>query len=114
MYLNRAEAIVRGATVAGTDAVKDLNLLMKNRNASQYNAVGVDAIQTERRKELAWEGHYFFDLAHWNKGVTHGSCYGMDVKYQNIPFPDYKWALPIPKRELNVNENLVQNDGYKE
>ena len=114
MYLNRAEAIVRGATVAGTDAVKDLNLLMKNRNASQYNAVGVDAIQTERRKELAWEGHYFFDLARWNKGVTRGSCYGMDVKYQNIPFPDYKWALPIPKRELNVNENLVQNDGYKE
>jgi len=31
---------------------------------------------------------------------------------QNVEFPSYKWALPIPKRELEVNENLVQNEGY--
>jgi hypothetical protein len=27
----------------------------------------------------------------------------------NVPFPDKKWALPLPKSELDVNENLVQN-----
>jgi hypothetical protein len=25
---------------------------------------------------------------------------------------DGRWALPIPKRELDVNANLIQNEGY--
>ncbi len=114
MYLNRAEAIVNGAVIPGTDAVKDLNAITSNRGAAAYGAVGMDAIRTERRKELAWEGHYFFDLARWNMPANRDLCYAMTADRQNIPFPDYKWALPIPKREMEVNPNLVQNDGYKE
>lgn len=114
MYLNRAEAIVNGAVVPGVTAVSDLNAITSRRGAAAYSAVGQDAIQNERRKELAWEGHHFFDMARWNKPVNRSLCYGMTAANQNIPFPDYRWALPIAKSELEVNENLKQNDGYNE
>lgn len=112
MYLNRAEAIVNGASVAGVTALSDLNSIAANRGAALWTAAGMQAIRTERRKELAWEGQYFFDLARWGMAVNRESCYGLQSSNQNIAFPDHRWALPIPKRELEVNENLVQNDEY--
>ena len=114
MYLNRAEAIVNGATApAGVTASSDLNAITSKRGASAYPAaVGHDAYRTERRKELAWEGHYFFDLARWGQSVTRDLCYGLKADRANIAFPGFRWALPIPKRELEVNENLVQNDQF--
>lgn len=112
MYLNRAEAIVNGANVAGESALNDLNTIATRRGATPWGAAGMDAVRAERRKELAWEGHYFFDLARWGRSVVREECYGLTSANQNISFPDYRWALPIPKRELEVNENLVQNDNY--
>ena len=103
---------MQGAVVDGTSAIADLNAIAGNRGATAWAAVGMEAIRTERRKELAWEGHYFFDLARWNLPVNRDLCYGLAAKNQNIPFPDYRWALPLPKSELEVNENLIQNDKY--
>lgn len=31
---------------------------------------------------------------------------------QNVEFPSYMWALPIPKREMEANPNMEQNPGY--
>ena len=113
MYLNRAEALVKGASIANATAVGDLTTITSNRGASAYAAAGMEAVKAERRKELAWEGHYFFDLARWNDSVVRPASWNLNPDYQNIPFPSYRWALPIPKGELEVNENLVQNDQYK-
>ncbi|MCR5351786.1 MAG: RagB/SusD family nutrient uptake outer membrane protein [Bacteroidales bacterium] len=112
MYLNRAEAIVNGASVADTDALQDLNTIRSNRGVSALTSAGMEAVRSERRMELAWEGHIFFDMARWGLPVNRASCFGLQEKNQNIPFPDYRWALPIAKRELEVNENLVQNEKY--
>lgn len=112
MYLNRAEAIVNGASISGTTALNDLNAITSRRGAAALNSAGMDAVRTERRKELAWEGHIFFDLARWGMAANRDACYDLEESRRNIPFPDYRWALPIPKRELEVNENLVQNDQY--
>lgn len=114
MYLNRAEAIVNGASIAGTTALADLTAITSRRGAAAYAAAGQAAIQAERRKELAWEGHYFFDLARWGVSLTREACYGLKPENQNIAFPSYRWALPIPKSEIEVNPNLKQNDGYTE
>lgn len=113
MYLNRAEAIVHGANVAGVSALDDLNAITSHRGAAAYTSAGMQAIKLERRKELAWEGHYFFDLARWNDAVSREACFNLQASNQNIPFPDYRWALPLPKEELEVNENLIQNEEYK-
>lgn len=113
MYLNRAEAIKNGATIPGTTAVRDLNAIATLRRASAYTTAGQKDIEQERRKELAWEGHYIYDLARWGNAVSRTeSEYPLCSANLNVPFPDYRWALPIPKRELDVNKNLVQNPEY--
>ena len=113
MYLNRAEALMNGATIPGVNAIDDLNMIPSNRGASTYAAVNYTNIKLERRKELCWEGHLLNDLARWGDGVTRTAAdFELGTKNQNVPFPSYQWALPIPKRELDLNKNLVPNPGY--
>ena len=110
MYLNRAEALMRGAVIEGATAISDLNVITSNRGAAAYGSVGPVDIQKERRKELAWEGHYLYDLARWGLPVERAEAdYPLLTQNHNIPFPSTKWALPLPKSELDVNPNLVQN-----
>ena len=110
MYLNRAEAIMRGAKVDGATAISDINMITSNRGAAAYSSVGPVDIQVERRKELAWEGHYVYDLARWGMPVQRAEAdYPLLTQNFDVPFPSTKWALPLPKSELDVNDNLVQN-----
>ena len=111
MYLNRAEAILNGATSEST-ALEDLNVIAVNRGLDPYTTYGQQEIRTERRLELAWEGHYFYDLARWGVGVTRTPDAFLSATNANIEFPSHRWVLPIPKRELEVNENLVQNEKF--
>ncbi len=111
MYLNRAEAIVRGATIAGVAPVADLNVIRAKRGASELTSVGVNDVMNERRLELAWEGHHWYDLARTKGSVQRTHYSGTEVN-QNIPADSKYWVLPISKRELEVNENLVPNPGY--
>lgn len=110
MYLNRAEAIINGAVVPGVTAKADLDAITNARGASEYAAPGKLDVQIERRKELAWEGHYLYDLARWGKSVERSEAdYPLCTENLNVPFPSNKWALPLPKSELDVNGNLEQN-----
>lgn len=110
MYLNRAEALVNGAQITGVSALDDLNAIASHRGAAAYTSAGTQAIRTERRKELAWEGHYIYDLARWGVGVTRAQAdYPLCTNNLDVPFPSPKWALPIPKSEIDVNPNLEQN-----
>ena len=111
MYLNRAEAIVRGATVAGVTAVADINAVRTNRGATVIASAGMNDVMKERRLEFAWEGHYWYDLARTGGTVTRVHYSGAEVN-RNIPADSKYWVLPINKRELAVNPNLVPNEGY--
>ncbi len=112
MYLNRAEALKNGATIdGGVTPESDINTIRSNRGVASIGSVTIQDIKNERRMELAWEGHHVFDLARWGDALTR-TDFTLGTMNQNIPFPDYRWALPIPQRELDVNENLVQNEGY--
>ncbi len=116
MYLNRAEAVFNGATVEGVTVEGDLNQITSMRGADAYLAATQLDIRSERRKELAWEGHYIYDLARWNQGVDRSDAADFTLLNMNhtVEFPSYKWALPIPQSERTVNENLVQNEGYEQ
>lgn len=110
MYLNRAEARFNTGNVTG--AVADLNVIRSHRKASELPAgIGISDIQKERRLELAYEGHYLLDLARWRQPVERE--YYISSQNQNVPADSYRWALPIPRRELEVNKNLEQNIGYE-
>jgi len=107
MYLIRAEAGVHGAT--GTTPVADLNAIASNRGATAQPATQ-EGVFTERWKELAWEGHLWFDLARTGRAMTRTDIAG--TVPTSIAAGDYRWARPIPRREFTVNPNLEQNDGY--
>ena len=105
MYLIRAEAAVNGA---GSTALADLNAIRANRGASALGSAGKADVALERRLELNFEGHLWFDL-----NRTGGSINYSDANItRNIPAGDKLWALPIPKAQVDINENLVQNPGY--
>jgi SusD family. len=110
MYLNRAEALINGASIPGVTAAKDLEVISSNRNATVQPATK-NGVYTERAKELAWEGHLWFDLARTKRDMTRKDVSGTQVP-SSLAAGDYRWAMPIPDREFTVNPNLEQNDGY--
>ena len=109
MYLNRAEAIVHGASVSGVTAQSDLQVVASNRGvvAPQPSETSVF---NERRKELFFEGHIVYDLARCKRDLARTDFDGVINK--DIKAGDYKWAMPIPSRECNANPNMTQNPGY--
>ena len=109
MYLNRAEAIINGAKVAGVTAQSDLAALAAKRGCS-VAAATPQGVFEERRRELAFEGHIHYDYARCKKSMTRTDF--DDLKNKDVAFPSHMWALPIPKREMEANPNMVQNPGY--
>ena len=127
IYLNYAEAMYH---VGDEDAAKlYLNKVSSRALQPEITARGDDlyeAIKRERRVELAFEGHNFFDERRWMQ-VDH---LGMDIKglkwtrkgdgslkfeeytVVNRPWWDKHYYIPIPASEVEKAPNLVQNFGY--
>lgn len=63
----------------------------------------------ERRIELAFEGHRWFDMIRWNNGQ-----YAIDFLHSigKVNVSRKHLVLPIPQKEIDANHNLVQNPGY--
>ena len=123
VYLNRAEAYAALGDEAA--ALADLNTLRSNRYLDFVpgNETGDslrEAILSERRKELAFEGHRFFDLKRLGLPVTRsnfgdeagGGGQRLPEEVRTLPANSHKFLLPIPQTELNVNPNMQQNPEY--
>ena len=108
MYLNRAEAQIKGATVDGATAQSDMAAVAKARGVAS-EAVTERGVFTERRKELAFEGHIIYDFARFGYSLKREDT---NATLKEIPFPNYRWAMPIPKSEIDANPNMVQNPNY--
>jgi hypothetical protein len=67
------------------------------------------AVLHERRIELAFEGHRWFDLIRINNGQ-----YGLDFLHSigKTNAAAKNLLLPIPQQEIDANPNLTQNPGY--
>lgn len=111
MYLNRAEAILNGASVSGVTAISDLNAIRANRGVEPLTSCAFGDVKLERRLELAYEGHYLWDLGRWGDPVERTDFTG-NAAFKDFAFPSYKWALPIPQSQIDINPNLEQNPGY--
>ncbi len=74
----------------------------------------LDDIYLERRKELAFEGHRYWDLVRLNRDVVRNNSTGNYPPFVplTLSVSSAKRIFPIPKAELNVNKNMVQNPGY--
>lgn len=108
MYLNRAEAAIKG-NLTTYDPVADITMVASNRGATASPATEV-GVFTERQKEFAWEAHLWFDLGRNKTNMTRNDVADGIVK--SVEWGTDVWAMPIPEREHNANENLTPNPGY--
>lgn len=122
LYLNRAEAYAElyaaGRSDAGAKAVADLETLCRNRysNYAGYTLTSAetlrDEVRMERRRELCFEGHRWFDLRRYGMPtIEHIFIDASNVanKY-TLPTGDPAWVLPFPPAALTRNPNLEQNE----
>lgn len=100
MYLTRAESNFRNNTTLGASPLSDVNLIRARVGLPALASASLNAITKERYLELAFEGHNLHETKRLQK--TTGTL------NWNSP----KLILPIPQREIDVNKNLVQNEGY--
>ncbi len=121
MYLIRAEAqLEKESGNAGVlNAAKDLNDL---RNARIFNytdqtftdkQILMTAIMNERYKELAFEGHRFFDLKRRNLPIERIPEDAINASGAIKLEPTAaQYNFPISAREMSVNKNMIQNPNY--
>lgn len=112
VLLMRAEARARGNNESG--AIEDL-MAVRSRawpTAPDVTASGQDLIEeiiTERRIELAFEGHRLWDLMRLKRDVVRTDC---TAPICTISYPNDRFILPIPAQELDANPSVNQNPGY--
>jgi hypothetical protein len=103
LYLIRAEA--RAQLGRLTDALDDLNAVRARAGLAASTAVTQSdillAIENERRIELAFEPHRWFDLVRTNRAAA-----VLGVTDKN------KYVMPVPASEVIVDNSLDQNLGY--
>lgn len=108
-----------------SSAENEINNLLFDRIDSANNTItltndqrnNLKILLQERRKELAFEGFRWVDIK--RLGVLAGETFDrdpMDCAFNsscNAPASnDYRFTLPIPISEINVNPNIVQNPNY--
>lgn len=115
MYLIEAEALARLGKE--TESKKVFDELQINRNPvySGTTSTGknyIDDILDTRRLELWGEGFRFFDLKRLNMPLNRNGANHKSVVINSIfevPAGDKKWTFSIPRRELDANPLLKQN-----
>lgn len=106
LYLIRAEAYAKQDKLV--ESLADVNRIRTRAGIAVSTAATSTALLTEiekqRRLELAFEGHRWFDLKRNKKDVVKSTG--------NVPYGDARILAPLPTSEILVNPKLVQNAGY--
>ncbi len=97
LYLIRAEAAAELDNL--TNALTDLNLIRKRGNPAATNFTSaikqevLDEIFNERRRELCYESHLFYDIARKKKNLVRTDCNSTNCSFT---YPNTKFASPLP------------------
>jgi len=92
------------------DALMWLNMIPENRGAMSYGSATKENILLERRKELAFEGFRFHDLARTMMDIPNPDP--VLQTHEGPAYGSFNFALPIPAAEVDANSNITQNAGY--
>lgn len=132
-YLNLAEALYHTGNEAGARAA--VNTIRQRAQMPDITSSGtqlLEDIKHERRIELVFEEHRYFDVRRWKEGPKYlgRTVHAITIKkypdghktYEVSPlrsdvggnrvFQDKMYWLPIMKSEIDKNPNLVQNPEY--
>ncbi|MCF6348544.1 MAG: RagB/SusD family nutrient uptake outer membrane protein [Flavobacteriaceae bacterium] len=111
MYLVKAES--HTGLDQFTEARDAINEITERANAPEITSSGLQLmndILDERRRELAFEGHRFFDIKRLQLDIVRNDC--SLLNNCTVPYGDNLYAYPIPQQEIDVNPNMIQNTGY--
>ncbi len=108
MYLTRAECNLRLGTTVGSDPVSDVNVVRVRAGIAPLASVTLNQILNERHLELAFEGQWLYDYKRTNTSNPNW----VDANGNKPTWDSPELVFPIPQREIIVNPNLVQNEGY--
>lgn len=134
VYLNRAEAHYH--LNKPTLALDDMNEVRKRTGVNLPVKIGLSgndllkAIYHERKIELAYEGHLYWDMRRWklaNSKYNGYRVHGMkinkigggflyeyvDVDLQDRKFLEKTYVLPIPYNELSNNSKITQYEQWR-
>ncbi|MCC8153545.1 MAG: RagB/SusD family nutrient uptake outer membrane protein [Tannerellaceae bacterium] len=124
IYLLHAEALAQTGDLPGAagyvNRVRErVNLDPLPASASSSKENMIEAILDERRLELAFEGHRWFDLIRLDKAIECvNNLNNPNSRYYDPKKPivnkidENKLRCPVPDEQLEKNVNLVQNPGY--
>ena len=135
VLLNYAEAMNEAygpedAAGMGMTAREAVNLVrqragMPNFPTGMSKADFREKLRNERRVELAFENHRFWDIRRWEIGPSTTDIYGMEITRNDDGTFDYERTLveervwnerrnryPIPQGEMAKNQELQQNQGW--
>jgi hypothetical protein len=108
-YAEVALTIAEAAAQTGdlATATAQLNVIRNRAGLAATTATTAAALITDillqRRLELAYEGHYWFDLRRTNTILAALPTYTQT----------YRYLFPLPNREVNITAGLIaQNPGY--
>lgn len=128
VLLNKAEAYAQNSPVKNeTKALDALNQLRQNRytgflNGAESGVALLAEIDKQRRLELAFEGHRFYDLKRKKVSVVRDAVHGefsdgsgtkIPTQYTVLPANAKAWYLPFPQTEIKVNKNLLQDPEWR-
>ncbi|MBE9599062.1 RagB/SusD family nutrient uptake outer membrane protein [Pedobacter sp. MC2016-24] len=115
MYLNRAEANWNLKKYA--EAAEDLRIISQRAHPTRTISINYTSnadlykqIADERNRELCFEGQRFFDIVRRKENLVRGSDCSSSVCSLN--YPNEKFVLPIPGKEIDANKAIIQNPGF--
>lgn len=107
LYLIRAEAQAR-SNGDQDQALADVNRIRTRAGLIALTGLTNTQLQAEitlqRRLELAFEGHRWFDLKRRRQDVIKSTG--------NVLYGDTRILAPLPNSEILANKNITQNAGY--
>ncbi len=119
-YLNYAEAMAMRGEEFADEATTALNALREKRfDPEDFEEEEFDNqeelvqfIRDERRRELCFEGHRWFDLRRWGMpSFTHKWHHSKEsTSTYRLEEGDLLYTVPIPDEALQSNVELVQNE----
>lgn len=117
MYAEVLNELNSGSTAEALDAINQVRRRARFADGEERDvlpdltAMGYEdfreAILEERKKELTWEGHRWFDLVRFGKLEEKVS-----QAKPEVPVAPRHYLLPVPQRERDINPKLTQNPGY--
>ncbi len=115
IMLLKAEALNEKGDVSGAaDFVNQIRTRVSLPNTPAADQASMRlAIEKERRLELAFEGHRWFDLKRTGRAIeVINSAKGADGQNLGYQLNQNRLLWPIPQTELDKNTKLTQNPGY--